>query len=666
MTKIVGAVVWTLSAIFLLLAALCPCSVQAQQHITWRAGVGINPSLASHIVSFKALPGIAQPPAASAFASPSVDAVLGLSAFAEVPVFSWLSLGVLADIRPSVPAALTASEFLLVRDSRDSLVSVEIQHRIDARLRYAGVGVFAHIALPGNLGVRIVPKVDILTGSSFTQTQEIVNADIEFIGQDGGRVLIADGSIPDATPVLFSLSGALTYPVALSKTFTLQFEGGVQAGLSSVVSGLDWTTTSVQSGVSLVFNSSAEKPVLRDTVWQRDTTTRLVAGLVENRVRLADSSSTMQQSETPEATVVTITRSERYVLEMPRPVPLLTTGLAIRFVLDDDSEAAEVNGDVRTVETVRHVLVAGQMLYDGAVTDNPLFGMFTREFSKEQFDALGFTARAMQAAVYPTLIADTAFSAAVVSYADEQTAQQAAQRTQQVWSAATGQSVVVTVARATGNNTANSVAVITTGITVPEPVVVRDTAVLLPMKRVLLYPEAVSEAGVQHWSIVLRQRGRELYRQEGQSEIPVSLSWIPDARSVVAQDGPVQCIFTVEDRSGQRQEAVGEILFKRSQERFSGKPDTTIVQFVVHGREVDAKVVEYVRAQLRRYNAVPEAMVYWYTSASSAETPELNPRTARAIGLRTAPTIRRIIIPDVRPQVRRANDITEIIARVKP
>ncbi len=667
MTNIAGVFAQTFLALILLVVAFGACPAQEQSTLLWRAGIRLAPVFLVHSASFKSLPGITQPSNASSFSPSGAPIAIGVSAFAELPLFRWGTIGLLADYRPSVPATFTATELIPVQ-TESGILTATVAHAIDAQLHYAGGELFAHIFLPGRFGLRVGPRFDVLTGSSFSQTQEITNPDLEFIGFEG-KVVSATGALPGATPVLFSLSAGLTYPVDVSNTLQLQLEGGAHIGLTNVMSGVDWTFSSVQAGLSLLYSSLAERQRLADTLFQRDTTLRLVAGLAEERVLLVESDSTVQQTETPSTVLSTTTFRQRYVRELPRPKALLTAGVAIRFVLSNGQEASEVSGEIKTVEEIRHILASERVVYDGLAAGNPLFGMFSREFDEEQKNALGFTAQDMQRSLLQHLAAGvgTLPDISVSSYGGDSIARFAADRVQKLCADAWGKDVetVAVQMRSAANQPAEPVAVISVG-SQPEPFIVRDTSVLLPVQQVLFYPEVVSEVGVQRWEIHIRLGERELYAQKGNGDVPSVLSWTPDTEIIVDMPhAPIQCMLTVVDRNGQQQSTSGEILFRHSQSGTLNRVDTTIVRFIVHGRELDRSTVEYIRRQLRQLGAPSVTVVCWFTAATLSDTPVyVLSKEARALLLPSGePDIHLHVVPGVGLQARRADAIIDIRAK---
>lgn len=667
MTKIAGVFVWTF--LFPVLIAVVSSAALAQtQPPLWRLGIGVAPSFILHTASFKSLPGVPQPAAASLFSTDDAPGTVGISAFYEYPLLGWGTIGILADYRPSIPATLTATETVPVR-TEAGLVNATVLHEIDARLKYAGGEVFAHIPIAGALGVRVGPRVDVLTGSSFGQTQEITDPDIDFIGVED-PVTVASGGLPGQTSVLFSLPAALTYSLPLNRegSWQMQIEGGFRLGLTDVVSGVNWSFSSVNAAASIVFNRLPDKQRLADTLFRRDTTLRLVAGLAAERVRLLQSDSSVQQIETENAVLTTTTIVQHYVRELPRPNALLTAGIALRFVLEDGSEAAEASGEIRTVEEIRHVLFSPRMAYDGG----RLFGLFNGDFGEEQQTALGFRAQDMQRNVLQRIGANGANGErpgiAVVAHGSDEEARTAASMVKKMCADSWGISseAVVVQMRTAGSRESGSGVDIQIGSAQPEPFVERDTVVLLPVRRVLFHPEIVSEAGVQHWDLRIRWGSKELYALKGEGDVPEALSWTPTEKIVEAAPGvPIHCVLTVTDRNGQQQSTTGDILFKHSASGNASRVNATVLRFILHGREIDNGAADYIRHHLKQAKATPVSLAYWYAVPAQSEQPSVVIiREADALGLRNKAEMHPQIVPGIGAGARRASDIIDIRAEM--
>lgn len=628
MTQLTGGFVSTLLLFVLLLSVTAgEAAAQNPSGPSWRFGIGGGAVLALPSSSFDELPGIPQPAGASVFQPAGTGARFAPHLFVETPsLLAGTSFGLQLDYQ-SLPALLQATEQFDIRGGDSQIITVTNSHEISASLRTVGGELFAHVPLVAALGVRIGIRGDIPVSDAFAQSQEITDPpELEFVGYEG-RVVTASGSLPGRAALLTSLSFGVTYTINRESPWPLQVGGVYRLGLTDVVSPVDWRMSAGALTLSLLYAPAAQRPVLVDTVFRRDTTVRLVAGLPQEKITLLSSESSQTRQELPEATVVTVQTTEQYAREVPRPGALLTAGLAIRFLLDGGREVEQVSTDVRITEITRQVFCSGTMLYNEQQEDNPFYGMFSRDFSEEQERELGFNAYDMQRRLLQHI--KTVWDSSgvegkiVVSYMGThlREANDAAAMLRQICAEAWGIKpeavpVEVELSRPRGHGSLpiaemENLVSIAFLPQVTRPLVIRDTVAQSPVRQVLFRPSVVSEAGVHRWELRLMLDTMLLYVQSGKGNMPDELVWKPDADVVTGRFAgrTIRCLLTVEDREGQQTVANGEVVFRNSGR--NGQIDKKSLRFIVEGLGL-ASVAGYIREQAQRSSLVPVQVHYWY------------------------------------------------------
>lgn len=650
MAKLTGGSVSALLLFFLLLPAMASMVVaQTPSGSLWRFGVGGGAVFALHSSSFDELPGIPQPIGASSFQALNNRVQFSPHLFAESPaLFLRTSVGLQLDYQ-SLPALLQASEQFPIRNVDNEIITVTNSHEITATLKTVGTELFARIPVASALGVRLGVRADIPISDAFAQSQEITDpADLEFVGYDG-KVTTASGALPSRAAFLTSLTVGVTYTLNNESQWPLQFGGFYRLGLTNIVSSVDWTMSSFAGTLSLLYAPAASRPVLIDTVFQRDTTVRLIAGLAQERVVLLANDAVSAQRDLPDATVVTVTITENYVREVPRPGTLLTAGLAIRFILNNGKEAEQVSGDVQTTDMTRHIFCSSTMLYDEKQKDNPLYGVFSRAFGEEQEQALGFKARDMQMRMLRHIKATWDSTGkrgkVIVSYWGKhvQEARNAADVLRRICAEAWGikpENVPLDIqqSKQSGGITLSSeiehLVSISFSPYVAQPLVMRDTVMQSPVRQVLFRPSVVSESGVRRWELRLLLDTVLLHTQSGEGNVPDELAWKPGSDIVTGQFAgrTVRCILTVEDRDGEQTIANGDVVFRTSG-KGKNHVDKKSLRFIVEGLGLQPEKTTYIREQAQRLSLVPVQVNYWYAASVGSDPMQSAEHIARSLNV---------------------------------
>lgn len=604
-------------------------AAQGKDNPLWRVGIGGGPVLVFSSASFRELSGISQPSAASAFSGTGSSVRIVPQVFLEYPFFSWGLLGVQAEYHIA-PITLQATEqFPVFIDG--SITNVVNTHQIAAVLTTVGVEPFLSIPLFSSFALRAGPRLDIVVSNSFEQSQEITSPnDIDFIGYEG-RVITASGSIPEHAPLRFAVSLGASYTLPLNKANTWQLQPSVfyRQGLSNIASGKEWTTTSVGAAIAVVYAPVHPIRSFADTVFQRDTTVRLIRGAERERVVFVESKTSSSVATTPDAEITTVTIGEQYVREIPRPEALLTVGIDIRFVLDNGKETDTLSGAIKGVDRTLCVVPSATAFYSADSNENVLHGLFSREFSEEQRRSLGFRATDMQRRILAHIkrSADNAGQpvslSARYSGVPKNTAERAValvrDRCAEVW--ALPAAILPTDIRKKDGEASSG----TTGVevsvlpVVSTPLVVRDTLGMLPVQRILLRPSVVSEVGIRRWNMLVLRGSVVLQQFSGEGAVPPELTWEvqPEEFFGYYSREAVFCVLTVEDRDGHRDSARGSVVVHSSGAQHPATIDSQLLQVVVPENAATAALLHSIRETIRSSGFVPVRITQWRDLSST-------------------------------------------------
>lgn len=616
----------------LLLTIVCGnTAAQSNKNPLWRIGIGGGSALVFSSASFRELAGISQPSTASAFSSIGSKVRVAPQVFFEYPLFSWGLLGIQAEYQ-TAPLTLQASEQIPALVD-DVVVDVVNTHQITATVTSIGVEPFLSLPLFSSFALRAGPRFDIVINNSFEQSQEITSPDnVDFVGYEG-RVITASGSIPERAPLLFSLSLGASYTLPLNRANTWQLQPSVfyRQGVSNIASGKEWTIASVGGGIAVVYAPMQPIRSIIDTLFQRDTTMRLVRGIEREQVVLVESKASSTVETTPDTEVTTVTIGERYVRELPRPETLLTVGIDIRFALSDGSETDTVSGAMKGVDRMLHIIPSTTMLYHTDNGKNLLHGLFSREFTDEQRRNFGFRAIDMQQRLLRHIKhnADSIRQPVTIAVryggTSDRIAQKAAaivrERCAEVWGVS-AKNIPVDIRKkdsAENNNTAGVEVSILPAVSTP--LVVRDTLGLLPVQHILLRPSVVSEVGIRRWNILVLRDSVVLQRFSGEGTIPPELTWKvqPEEFFGYYSREAVFCVLTVEDRDGRIDSARGSVVIRSSGAEHPTDVDVRLLQFVVPEHAVTASLLHSIRETARRSGFTPVRVTQWRDSFTAPQ-----------------------------------------------
>lgn len=215
-----------------------------------------------------------------------------------------------------------------------------IRHSLNSSLRFAEVEPNVTFSPLEGLILQTGLSIGFPTTSSYEQTQRFsAPENIGFIFEPEPF----SGTVPSVSDPLLSVTGLIGYEISLNGSGSLRIrpEIAVQKILGEIVQETNWTTTSMRAGLSLVLGPVRHRPVQWDTVYVRDTTTALLFDLTGEQTRLLDRTMTDEEILAESAHIMRTTVTERYVLEIPRPRPMLTGNIETWFVQQDGAQTRQ-------------------------------------------------------------------------------------------------------------------------------------------------------------------------------------------------------------------------------------------------------------------------------------------------------------------------------------
>lgn len=350
-----------------------------------------------------------------------------------------------------------------------------------------------------------------------------------------------------------------------------------------------WNTFSIGAGVQFLYRPLIEFPILRDTTIQRDTITRMVRGI--ETIRITPLATTFLDSfivRTPESETRSYRIRQSYLRTVPKPKPLLSGNISVKFIAQSGAETsiAKVNVEQTlrrtsvpllpyiffrrgsSVPTEHYALTADSAallprfsVYDGDALVLPLYRTI-------------FLLLAQRLREKPTakITVTGSISPDEASEYGEELARNRAETVRLILLGISGidsSRVLVQVRQQPESvrseavdEESRRVELSTADQTILEPVMLTDTLSTADPPTIRFFPEAVSEAGIVSWKIMVRQNGQLLRQIEGSGEPPAGVNWnVNDGsnreRLVVA---PVSYVFSLNDAEGQTTETEPQVL----------------------------------------------------------------------------------------------------------
>lgn len=590
--------------IALFVVPLC-FELRAEEPARWQFGVSAGAGVQFHSSGFTSLPPILLPPAAEPFTTavgPSFS--LGLDARYRVLPVMFLGLGV--DVS-SWSGSFSADEptFFVIQGVGTPGV---ITHDLDVAL--TSIGITPSIAVPVfssltvDAGVRMVAAV---AANSYEHTETITQpANIPFL-DGGGTRITGRGDIGDVKRFALSLDAGIRYNIPLAKSLSLAPEARFRYAFTSLTSSVHWNFTGIQGGLALVFAPNSQPPVLlRDTVYQRDTMNVLTKNLDAEKVTLLVANSREQRVEKEGLIIITTEIDEQYRREIPKPAPLLATAVDVKFVGKNGEETAATTISIEELVEKRYVPLLPLVFF----AENS--SVLPSKYQKNRRDTLSVP---KTLGIYYRLLdtvgsrmgqfrtASLTLTGTNANTGEEQDNLALSRRRAeavrdylvQEWNIPSGRITLrernlpenfSVSAREASREESRRVELAASDKHILAPVILADTTIIADPPLVRFYPDVVSEAGIDSWSLNVSTPSRVARTFSGKGQPPIAVEWdiasTPHAASLLTDTVPMYYTFEAVDAEHTRSRTEpGTIRFEevkrntqqvatlRSAERFS-------------------------------------------------------------------------------------------------
>lgn len=169
----------------------------------------------------------------------------------------------------------------------------------------------------------ILPNISLLGGftpsyilqGSFSQNELIVQPDnVVFLdNQSKERNKFDNEDIPDLNKIQFQIFLGAAYKYTLKKDNYLNFELKYYQALTNITS-VDWKLNNLFAGISYEYPiyPTKEKQILRDTIYNRDTTNLIVYNKSDEKIELVESNKKSSEIEDDEYIKKSLTINEKY------------------------------------------------------------------------------------------------------------------------------------------------------------------------------------------------------------------------------------------------------------------------------------------------------------------------------------------------------------------
>ncbi len=189
-----------------------------------------------------------------------------------------------------------------------------IKHALRANFSSYGVEPMFEFTPPFYKALRLHAgvKVAYVYKANFSQVESIEDpSGIQYI-QGGEERTVWEDQIPNRTQwQLYSLAG-LSYNIKLNKRFALVPEVFYQMPLNNLTTDQNWQASFFRAGLSIRVTLPTSKPVIRDTIIKRDTTTRAVPDLAAERTEFLSQDFRTVINENDEVRYEFVQRTEKY------------------------------------------------------------------------------------------------------------------------------------------------------------------------------------------------------------------------------------------------------------------------------------------------------------------------------------------------------------------
>lgn len=626
----------------ILLFTICYATVHlcAQNGNTEHMGYGVwgHAVLALHTADFDSLPGI--PQARTRFTS---GTGFGVAAGVQLHI----PLAPLWSVSLRTGATVYTGHFSEVQ--QESVVGIPqpfatIRHTVDASFAMLTAAPLLSYTAWKNLHLMAGPEIGLLLSGTAIQRETIEDPPgATWVESGTASKELFNGSL--GNPTRFQLAVALgagyNIPLTSSQSLVLVPEITASLPLGTLYGTESWSSASYKAGMSLLFTPQPTPlPIVRDTLYLRDTTARIVAALDTENIALDSAQIFTEHLRSLNNVLYRTTIREHYVRNIPELKPLLSATIKASFVLENGEEAQAAKVTMEEFIVNKYVPLLPYVFFDkGQAYLPPRYKRIAPEQAEtfdihqqhhiealdayyQVLDILGQRMRAHpNAALFitgctaleddaPTLAAQRALS--VAQYLSENWHIPASR----LHTAARGiPEKPSNMAQPEGVEENRRVEFSSTEPQLFAPVVLTDTIRTVDPPTVRFHRRLFTEAGIRHWSIIIMQRSNTLKIIQGKGTPPAIVDWSigsDDIRPAASQ--PLEYVFAVVDSTGQSfTTPPSSILFEQltiQKKQVERRADKIIDRFSL-------LLFNYNEAQLSPYHATTMQFIQSKLAASS-------------------------------------------------
>lgn len=554
-----------------------------------RIGGAIHIGQNIHQANFHNLKGVPISPSADNFTDGGGIAY-SISGVWELPVLDNVFIGARFGLH-SLGGVLRTQEGPIRSETGD----VVLEHSIDA-------SVFS-IAGESGMGVELgnhwvlygAARLGWLASSTFEQSESIVQPlGTEYVNGGGRSRIIANRqTVPNAPSLELTFLGRFGYTLPLTPTLTLRPELSFQLGATEMSAGTGWKTHTLQGGIALLWQPEYVKTVRTDTIYQHDTTVQVIAGVLNEEIADNGSSVVVEQEESPQEIRRTIIVQQHYIRKIPRPRPLLTADLGVRFVLNDGQESEGVKVTIKKIVEQRYIPLLPYIFFDSVSAVLPTrYNQITsgnvgyalpqtvleKDVLPTYYNVLNIVGMRMQQQQNATLFITGTYAGEKTERGDTLLSRKRAESIRDylanVWSIAPHRLQVragglpehpSNALLAGGNQENRRAELASDDPAILAPLHILDTVRVANPPVIRFYPQCISEAGLASWHIHVLQGKQVLKSFRGEGALPSSVDWNidNDKAILVSADAPMEYKLVVYDNEQQEAETPqGSIVFQ--------------------------------------------------------------------------------------------------------
>lgn len=557
----------------------------AQNDPTERLGYGATLHFVrtTHAANFDSLPGI--PEARERFTS-GLGNGIAVGTIIRLPLQPSLALAIHGHFT-MYKGAFSALQQEPVAPGGEPIPST-IQHTVDASFGQLTILPMIDFSPIERLHLTAGPEAGMMLYNTVTQKEEIIApAGATWVETGTPVQTLFDGTLNGVGrwQAALTVGAGYTFPVPGSRTLSVTPELLISFPLTQLYPEGNWSATVYRAGISLLFTPLPPPvPVLYDTVRTRDTLVRIVAGLEREQIVQDSSTVRTEQIRRAEDFLVRTFINETYVRQIPELKPLLSAGVGASFVLEDGRETRAAKVTMEEFIVNKYIPLLPYIFFDeGAAALPERYTRISiddsRSFDINQYNKLSTldTYRQLLNIVGQRMRANSQAILRLTGYTagekggttlSGQRAETIAAYLSSVWNIPSSRLVInarqlperpspMLLPEGTEEN--RRVEMSSNDPLLFAPVVLTDTIRTVDPPTVRFRTRLFSEAGIQHWSILITQQEKPLKELHGKGSVPPLVDWpigmddirpaasIPLAYRLAVTDSSGQSFFTPEN-----------------------------------------------------------------------------------------------------------------------